>query len=182
MGETMALTNIASADLCGTLFKRPEAGRDFHAKTWPRWINPNLKLLRDEDICFVCQRISERHEQFELDHVVPRSKNGLSVLSNSIVLCKSCNTKKGNRNLGDFAKTMGKEEVLPIIASYLSWIEKEEKREGSEANIYNKKLCRKLRLSGGKNKRLSSQQPPEPEREGFPPLFGYRQEILTIVD
>lgn len=34
---------------------------------------------------------------FEIDHIVPFSKGGKTTLSNSDLICKSCNSKKGNR-------------------------------------------------------------------------------------
>lgn len=34
---------------------------------------------------------------FEIDHIVPFSKGGKTTLANSALICKSCNSKKGNR-------------------------------------------------------------------------------------
>ena len=34
---------------------------------------------------------------FEIDHIVPYSKGGNTTLANSALICKSCNSKKGNR-------------------------------------------------------------------------------------
>lgn len=34
---------------------------------------------------------------FEIDHIVPYSKGGKTTLANSALICKSCNSKKGNR-------------------------------------------------------------------------------------
>lgn len=48
---------------------------------------------RDNFTCQICG--VRRH--LAIDHVVPESKGGLMVVSNLQTLCRSCNSKKGNR-------------------------------------------------------------------------------------
>lgn len=41
-------------------------------------------------------------KMLELDHVIPISKGGKHCISNAQILCRSCNTKKGNRSSADY--------------------------------------------------------------------------------
>ena len=45
---------------------------------------------RDGNKCLKCGLC----DRFEIDHIMPRSKGGLNMLSNLQTLCKSCNVKK----------------------------------------------------------------------------------------
>lgn len=53
-------------------------------------------MLRDEETCQYCGKHSR---ELTLDHVVPRSRGGLSTWENLVASCKACNGKKGNRLL-----------------------------------------------------------------------------------
>ena len=61
-------------------FKRPHRGRDLRLQG----------LERDERTCRACGS----HEELEIDHVIPVSKGGATVLSNLQVLCHACNISK----------------------------------------------------------------------------------------
>jgi len=45
---------------------------------------------------FACQRCAQR-EQLSVDHIVPRSRGGMDTLDNLQTLCRSCNSKKGQK-------------------------------------------------------------------------------------
>jgi hypothetical protein len=49
--------------------------------------------------CFYCQRELNPFEDFTVDHVIPISKGGQEVINNYVPSCRSCNSKKGNRNI-----------------------------------------------------------------------------------
>ena len=53
-------------------------------------------FARDKNKCQYCGRRFSRHE-LNLDHVIPRSQNGLSSWGNIVCSCFSCNRKKGGR-------------------------------------------------------------------------------------
>src|SRR5258706_11136318 len=50
-------------------------------------------LLRDEDTCQYC---GKRTRELTLDHIIPRSRGGLSTWENLVASCRSCNGKKAS--------------------------------------------------------------------------------------
>jgi 5-methylcytosine-specific restriction endonuclease McrA len=55
-------------------------------------------LLRDRNTCQYCGRTLPAAE-LTLDHVLPRSRGGLSTWENLVACCHPCNRRKGNRLL-----------------------------------------------------------------------------------
>ncbi len=53
-------------------------------------------LLRDRYTCQFCGRVLPAHD-LTLDHVIPRSRGGLSTWENLVAACHICNRKKGNQ-------------------------------------------------------------------------------------
>jgi len=53
-------------------------------------------LLRDRNTCQFCGSVLPSSE-LTLDHVVPRSRGGLSTWENLVACCHPCNRQKGNR-------------------------------------------------------------------------------------
>jgi len=51
---------------------------------------------RDKHQCQYCGRILDRRE-LNLDHVIPRDRNGTTTWENIVCSCIECNTRKGNR-------------------------------------------------------------------------------------
>lgn len=41
-------------------------------------------------------------ESYQIDHVIPKSKGGISCISNYAAACALCNSAKGNRSIEDF--------------------------------------------------------------------------------
>jgi 5-methylcytosine-specific restriction endonuclease McrA len=65
--------------------------RDVHR----RKITRKAVLARDSWTCQYCGR--QAHTGLTVDHVIPRSRGGLSVWENIVASCAPCNRKKGNR-------------------------------------------------------------------------------------
>jgi 5-methylcytosine-specific restriction endonuclease McrA len=55
-------------------------------------------LLRDRNACQYCNIVLTAGE-LTLDHVVPRSRGGLSTWENLVACCHNCNRRKGNQML-----------------------------------------------------------------------------------
>ena len=55
-------------------------------------------LLRDRNMCQYCQVVLPSGE-LTLDHVLPRSRGGLSTWENLVACCHGCNRRKGNQLL-----------------------------------------------------------------------------------
>ena len=53
-------------------------------------------LLRDRNTCQYCGTVLPPGE-LTLDHVMPRSRGGLSTWENLVACCHACNRRKGNR-------------------------------------------------------------------------------------
>lgn len=63
-------------------------------------------LLRDDEMCQYCGKHSR---ELTLDHVIPRSRGGLSTWENLVACCKACNGRKGNK----FPKEAGMKLLRP---------------------------------------------------------------------
>ena len=57
-------------------------------------------LLRDRNTCQYCAWVLPSAE-LTLDHVVPRSRGGMSTWENLVACCQECNRKKGNQLPGE---------------------------------------------------------------------------------
>jgi 5-methylcytosine-specific restriction endonuclease McrA len=69
-------------------------------------------FLRDH---FTCQYCGDPYPSHELtfDHVVPRSRGGLTSWNNVVTACSTCNLRKGNRMLRDSGMTILSEPLQP---------------------------------------------------------------------
>ncbi len=59
-------------------------------------------LLRDRNCCQYCQVVLTAGE-LTLDHVMPRSRGGLSTWENLVACCHDCNRRKGNQLLHELS-------------------------------------------------------------------------------
>ncbi|MGH2481243.1 MAG: HNH endonuclease, partial [Ktedonobacteraceae bacterium] len=55
-------------------------------------------LLRDEDTCQYC---GKHTRELTIDHIIPRSRGGLSTWENLVASCRACNGRKGSHSLKD---------------------------------------------------------------------------------
>jgi 5-methylcytosine-specific restriction endonuclease McrA len=70
-------------------------------------------LLRDRNSCQYCDAILTAAE-LTLDHVIPRSRGGLSTWENLVACCHACNRKKGNQMLHELTDMRLKREPRPF--------------------------------------------------------------------
>ncbi|MEX2286954.1 MAG: HNH endonuclease [Planctomycetaceae bacterium] len=71
---------------------QPIAAR--HTRREPTWRQRALVLMRDGNTCRMCGARPEHGARLHVDHVVPWSKGGETVLDNLQVLCAQCNIGK----------------------------------------------------------------------------------------
>jgi hypothetical protein len=58
-----------------------------------------LIFKRDKYRCKICGRSAKDGIKLELDHIIPKSKNGINDISNYQTLCRDCNNGKSNLDL-----------------------------------------------------------------------------------
>jgi 5-methylcytosine-specific restriction endonuclease McrA len=70
-------------------------------------------LLRDRNSCQYCSVVLTAGE-LTLDHVIPRSRGGLSTWENLVACCHDCNRRKGNQLLHELTDMMLQREPRPF--------------------------------------------------------------------
>jgi 5-methylcytosine-specific restriction endonuclease McrA len=70
-------------------------------------------LLRDRNMCQYCQVVLTASE-LTLDHVIPRSRGGLSTWENLVACCHDCNRRKGNQMLHELTEMKLLKEPRPF--------------------------------------------------------------------
>ena len=70
--------------------------------------------LRDKFTCQFCQ-ISPTKDELTIDHLIPLALGGLDEVTNYVTCCLSCNKRKADRSLAEFAQELNiKIEDIPI--------------------------------------------------------------------
>ena len=70
-------------------------------------------LLRDRNSCQYCDVVLTASE-LTLDHVIPRSRGGLSTWENLVACCHNCNRRKGNQMLHELTEMKLLREPRPF--------------------------------------------------------------------
>jgi 5-methylcytosine-specific restriction endonuclease McrA len=70
-------------------------------------------LLRDRNSCQYCSVVLTAGE-LTLDHVIPRSRGGLSTWENLVACCHNCNRRKGNQMLHELTDMKLQREPRPF--------------------------------------------------------------------
>src|SRR5258707_8640380 len=70
-------------------------------------------LLRDRNTCQYCCKVMSSGE-LTLDHVMPRSRGGLSTWENLVACCHDCNRRKGNQMLHELTEMKLQREPRPF--------------------------------------------------------------------
>lgn len=74
---------------------------------------------RDRSSCQYCGRRFDRSD-LALDHVIPRSRGGMTTWDNVVLACLSCNTRKGNRTPAEVGMTLVRRPVKPRWPTYIA--------------------------------------------------------------
>ena len=72
---------------------------------------------RDNQTCQYCG-IQPGSENLTIDHIVPRSQNGLSTWTNTVSCCVSCNQKKNNLTLAQAHMKLLRQPKKPEFVSF----------------------------------------------------------------
>lgn len=74
-------------------------------------------MVRDQYVCQYCGHTGTT-ANLTLDHVLPRSRGGLSSYSNIVTACKLCNSKKGNKTPEEAGMKLLKKPITPQWQSH----------------------------------------------------------------
>lgn len=119
--ELSSAIHDETVGLVGRVIRVPRvillATYDRFPKRTVRFSRMNI-MLRDGYACQYCRKQFKRSE-LNIDHVVPRSRGGLTTWENVVTSCHACNRKKGgctpNEARMKLLKTPSKPRVTPFI-------------------------------------------------------------------
>ena len=77
-------------------------GAEYQHGTLQGWQLRHYIFHRDHWQCHYCGQPSTKARPLTLDHVIPESMGGPTVVGNLVAACQKCNTRKSNRPLEDF--------------------------------------------------------------------------------
>ncbi len=75
-------------------------------------LNRRNVLARDGHLCQYCGRHYPIH-QLSLDHVIPRSRGGMTTWENIVCACLTCNVRKGGRTPHEAKMTLVRRPIKP---------------------------------------------------------------------
>ena len=85
------------------LLQNPDVkGAEYQHGTLHGWQIRHYILHRDHWQCQYCDQPSTKTQPLTLDHIIPESRGGPTVVGNLVAACPRCNTKKSNQSLEDF--------------------------------------------------------------------------------
>ena len=85
------------------LMQNPDIkGAAYQRGTLQGWQLRHYIMHRDHWHCQYCDQPSTEKRHLTLDHVIPESRGGPTVVGNLVAACQKCNTRKSNRSLEDF--------------------------------------------------------------------------------
>lgn len=80
----------------------------------------NITKIRHNDYCWYCGKEMEP-SKLTKDHVFPRSKGGVNEMDNIIMVCKTCNSSKGNMDLFEWYSEVRQEwPPFNVMVHYLN--------------------------------------------------------------
>ena len=80
---------------------RSKALKAYKSGTWHihDLFQNNIDKIKSENYCWYCGKVVESKAELTIDHVIPRAKGGSNEMNNIIMVCKHCNSSKGDRDL-----------------------------------------------------------------------------------
>ena len=79
----------------------------------------NITKIKQNDYCWYCGKEMEPTKQTK-GHVFPRSKGGVNEMDNIIMVCKTCNSSKGNMDLFEWYSEVRQEwPPFNVMVHYL---------------------------------------------------------------
>jgi 5-methylcytosine-specific restriction endonuclease McrA len=76
-------------------------------------------FYRDNFRCQYCG-VRTSTDNLSIDHVIPRSRGGLSTWTNCVLACHDCNVRKGNRTPHEASMRLSRSPAQPRWPVYLS--------------------------------------------------------------
>jgi len=89
---------------------------------------------RDNHTCLYCGFSSDSPREIPVDHIVPRSRGGLTIPPNLVCTCLPCNQRKGTSPIHEFLPTLDQGRVDSFVIPYLRGAVKEITLLGSQVN------------------------------------------------
>ena len=77
-------------------------GKEYQQGTLQHWQLRHYIFARDHSQCQYCDRLPTDKNPLTMDHIVPQSRNGPTVVSNLVAACQQCNTRKTNQPADEF--------------------------------------------------------------------------------
>lgn len=76
-------------------------------------------VKRDNNVCQYCS-LKLNEKEVTIDHIMPKSRGGISSFTNCVVSCKPCNLKKNNMTPEEAGMKLLKKPVHPLFRHYVS--------------------------------------------------------------
>jgi len=105
---------------------------------WSTAIREYIKEHEIPDQCIYCGN----KENLTLEHILPRSRGGLDIIDNAIMVCKTCNSSKGSKRLYKWKGLSNKDEHHRIAeGKYLKLLYQLHDQEGTLDISLVRELC-----------------------------------------
>ncbi|HEX9115452.1 MAG TPA: HNH endonuclease [Anaerolineae bacterium] len=75
-------------------------------------------MARDNYTCQYCGATPGR-ASLTLDHILPRSRGGLTIWDNVVTACRACNLKKGDRTPDEVGMALRRDPGRPVYLAFL---------------------------------------------------------------
>lgn len=111
-----------------------------HHKHGGKFVSQKVRLaiyLRDNLTCLYC---GEKSADLTLDHVTPISQGGANSYNNLVTCCRSCNSKKQDRELKSFATLTAYFDILNAVTQDMTFYLRTAKNMINNADGYTNAL------------------------------------------